>query len=85
MFSHKIGTHFPGNSEEAKRHGGEENPELNFLHNDKTGMEYELWEDADGDLVLGASHEDVGLVIWYYIDREYWDMLEQSASDSIQE
>lgn len=74
-------THFPGNSESAKRYGGDENPDQWYIHNEETGMEYELWE-SDGDLILGVSHEDVGLVTFYGIDREYWEHLEAQASEA---
>lgn len=74
-------TRFPDNSKNAKRYGGEQNREQWYIHNEATGMEYELWE-SDGGLILGAHHEDVGLVIYYGIDREYWDHLEAQASEA---
>lgn len=79
MYCNKVGIHFPGNSEEATRFGGDENPEEWGLYNPYTHMHYELW-DSSGELVLGAFHDSVGLVTFYDIDKEYWERLSALAT-----
>lgn len=40
--------------------------QTDFVYNDETGMEYEVYEtNTDGQIYLGASHEDVGLMTYY--------------------
>lgn len=72
MYVDKVGIHFPGNSEGAKHIDG--------FYDSSKGMEYELWEES-GSLVMGASHDAVGLVTWYYVDQEYWDKLERESAE----
>lgn len=59
---HKIGLHFPGNSEEAVK--------VAEFYNLATGMDYEIWKDCDGELYVAASHEDVGQITWWDMSRD---------------
>lgn len=67
----RIGLHFPGNSEEAMALASAYNPETN--------MAYELWADCDGDLVMAAWHDGVGLVNWFWVTKGEWDDLAAAA------
>lgn len=43
-------------------------------YNPNTGMEYELWGGTSGDLI-NASHEDVGLITWFYAEQGDWEAI----------
>ena len=46
--------------------GYRDRDELELVYVAPTGMEYELYApEDDGTVVMGASHEDVGLVTWF--------------------
>lgn len=81
MYVNKIGIRLP--SMEAMRYGGDDNPESWYLYNEETGMAYELWVTPSDEYVLGAYHDDVGLVTWYDIDLEYWEKLETDISNIV--
>lgn len=62
MSLRKIGLHFPGNSMEAVHVGS------GVGQGDAEDMEYDVWNDADGTPIVGATHIDVGLTVWYWAD-----------------
>lgn len=39
---------------------------LDTIHDEDSGMEYDVWSSDDGGIVIGASHEDSGLVTYYW-------------------
>lgn len=44
----------------------------NTYYDATDGTTYEVWASRTGDILIGASHDDVGLVTWYYANDTDW-------------
>lgn len=47
------------------------------------GMHYELFIGEHDQLYVAADHEDVGLITWYWAEREDWEDLRDAAEETI--
>lgn len=67
----RLGLHFPGDSAKAEF--------LGEIYNVETGMEYYLYADCDGDLIMSAGLGGTGVADWFWVTEAEWDVLGDAA------